>query len=48
MTFSNGVWIDNSINFSATISAINNNSNNNDYTIIISGEENISLFNKGK
>ena len=74
LTFSNGIWIDNSINFSGTISAINNNSNsnsnnfsnlaeisslnlhhnngnnqlnNNDYTIIISGEENIPLL-KGK
>ena len=26
----------------------NNNMNNNDFTIIISGEENIPLFNKGK
>ena len=74
LTFSNGIWIDNSISFSGTISAINYNSNNsnnfsniaeinclnmhhnngnnqlnnNDYTIIINGEENIPLFKKGK
>ena len=48
MTFSNGIWIDNSITFSANISAINYNSNTNSNNFLNNAEINNLNMNHNK